>query len=158
MFALSVLVVCGSTSCVFVRSAGLGLRLLGAVRTAPEGERLCAAFEVLDAERDGVGVAGLLNVTMDVLGKPVRFTPQEGDALLNVVGALRCESLECIRAQIASLDPPAEDAGIVEWVEFRIDEIRALIQNCPFPLDLQKLEITQLVRLLVALELVEADG
>jgi hypothetical protein len=143
----------GLTSCgVLFPGLSLGFDLLVAINAAPEGQKLCAAFDVLDAEPTGRRISALLNVPLAQADPPIQLSEQEGDVLLDVIGAVNCEFITCFVEQVEALEPPTEDTEIAEWVESRITTLEAVINDCPNAVQLTQEQITQIVRLIQALE------
>ena len=147
------LLLAGCCPAVFSGSLSLGLELIRAIQDAPEGEAICAVFEVIGQQEDGEALAGLLNAAAHLLGSTAQFTPEEAEKLIELSGRADCEFLRCYREKIAELEPPAADACAIDWVHFRLDTLRDLAQDCPSPLDLDEATLKEFIRLILALGL-----
>jgi hypothetical protein len=130
----------------------LGFDLLVAISAAPEGEKLCAAFDVLDAEPNGRRVSALLNIALAREDPPIQLTEQDGDVVLEVARAVNCEFITCFVEQVQALEPPDEDTLVRDWVSSRINTLRAIVTECPEPVTLTDEQITQIVRLIQGIE------
>ena len=130
----------------------LGLSLVRAVDAAPEGQKLCAAFEVLEAERNGSRLAALVNGAASRKGSDVRITNQQGDQLIELVRLLDCELLQCLAPAIRAQDPPEQNADIPAWLEERAELIRSTA-DCLTQIDLTESRLLHVTRLMVALNI-----
>lgn len=143
----------GVTSCsILFPGLSLGFDLLVAINTAPEGQKLCAAFDVLEAEQTGRRISALLNTPLAQADPPIQLTEQDGEVLLDVIRVVNCEFITCFVEKIQALEPPDEDTLIRDWVASRLETLNAIINDCPEPLQLTEEQITQIVRLIQGLE------
>ncbi|UCG34406.1 MAG: hypothetical protein JSU68_07150 [Phycisphaerales bacterium] len=153
---LGVLVLLGLlpvASCTLPAYINLGLQLVSAVNAAPEGQKICAAFEVLGLEDDPAVVADLINFALTQQGSQASFTIQDAETLLAIVRTINCEFASCLVAEIKALGPPEEDAAIADWVIARRTLLASIADNCPSPVGLTDDQLVDLVRLMQSLDL-----
>jgi hypothetical protein len=108
---------------------------------------------VLNTQADGASLSAVVNAALKRSGSTVQFTVDEGDTLLEATKVINCEFLSCFVAQVDALNPPADDVDAAQWAQDHFDALSSIAAACPSATNLTAEQMTQLVRLVVALEL-----
>jgi hypothetical protein len=144
----------GTTAgCDVFRALCLGVDLLRAVRNAPEGQELCAVFNVIANESNGRRVSALVNEAARATGADVNISASEGETLIALANRLNCEFITCFSANVNELDPPDDEASVPDWVAVRIATLTNIAQTCPAPVNITEEGMVLFIDLMLAVGL-----
>jgi hypothetical protein len=119
-----------ATSCrLLFPGITLLLHLANAANTAPEGQKLCAVYDVLAAQPNARALTALLNHIAGSTNSGLSFTLEQGEQILarsREIGERLCQPAMAIEAALAELDAPTDNAKVEAWVA----EPGSALQTC----------------------------